>query len=526
MRINAMKYLDFKNVGKIYGNLTTGALYEEILRRREGLSAHKGPIVVRTGHHRGLTREDKFVVREPASEKHVWWGRENQPFEEERFESLYNRLKAYLQGKDIFVQDCLAGTDPKLQVPIRIISENAWHSLYARNMFVQVQDMEALRNHHPECTIINVPRFHALPEFDGTHSEAFVIVNFGKKMILIGGTSYAGEIKRSAFTVLNYSFLSEENILPMHCAVNTGREGNDDAAIFFGLSGTGKTALSMSPDRRLIGNDEHGWSDNGVFNFEGGCYSRLARITAETNPFIFKCTEQFGTILENVSIDMESRRVDLAETTLTDNTRAAYPISQIENSVTSGMGGHPGNLLMLTCDASGVMPPVAKLSPEQAVYYYLSGYTSKIESGKPAATFDPCFGAPFLALSPLVYATILGEKIARHQVSCWLVNTGWTGGPYGVGRRIDIEASRAIVKAILTGRMDHAPMRKDSIFGFEVPERCEGLSPEILDPKKGWKDTSEYDVHARELAMKFKEHMEQFSSELPDDVIRSGPQLL
>jgi len=518
-----MKYLDFKNVGNVFWNLPTGALYEAIVNRREGLIAHKGPIVVRTGHQTARTREDKFVVKDQATEKHVWWGKENRPFEQERFESLYNRLKAYLQGKDIFIQDCYAGADPQYRVPIRIITENAWHSLYARNMFVQIEDREALKNHVPECTIINVPRFHAFPEFDGTHSEAFVIVNFSKKIILIGGTSYAGEIKRSSFTVLNYSFLSEESILPMHCAVNTSHGDKDDTAIFFGLSGTGKTALSMSSDRRLIGNDEHGWSDHGVFNFEGGCYSRVANLTPETNPFIFQCTERFGTILENVSINAETRRIDLSDTTLTDNTRATYHISQIEHSVASGMGGHPRNIFMLTCDASGIMPPVARLNPEQALYYYLSGYTSKIESGKPAATFNPCFGVPFQALSPLVYSRILGEKLVKHKVKCWLINTGWIRGPYGVGERIDIRLSRVIVKEILSGRMDKARMRKDSVFGFEVPERCEGFPTELLNPKQNWKNSSEYDARTQELAKQFKEHLEQFSSEIPVEIRRAGP---
>jgi len=510
-------------VGDVYWNLTTGALYAEIVKRREGRVAHKGPIVVRTGHHAGRTCEDKFVVREPSSEAQVWWGKENQPFEEEKFESLYNRLKAYLQGKDIFVQDCYAGADPNYRVPIRIITENAWHSLYARNMFVQINDPETLKNHVPECTIINVPRFHAFPEYDGTRSEAFVIANFGRKMILIGGTSYAGEIKRSAFTVLNYAFLSEENILPMHCAVNTDMGKGDDVAVFFGLPGTGKTALSMVEDRRLIGNDEHGWSDQGVFNFEGGCYSRVANLTPEINPLIFRCTERFGTILENVNIDMETRRVDLSDTSLTENTRAAYHISQIRNSVESGMGGHPRNIFMLTRDASGVMPPVARLKKDEALFYYLSGYTSNIQSGRPVTSFNPCFGAPFLAHSPLVYARVLGEKIMRHKVKCWLINTGWTGGPYGTGKRFDISHSRAIVKAILAGKLDRVRMLKDPVFGFDVPERCEGIPTEVLNPKRTWKDPSDYDSKARELTDKFNENIEKFSSDLPVEVRRAGP---
>lgn len=518
-----MKYLDFQNIGEVYRNLTTGALYEEVVKRREGLVAHKGPIVVRTGHYTGRPREDKFVVREPASVDHVWWGNENQPFEEERFESLYNRLKAYLQGKDIFIQDCYAGADPQYRVPIRIITENAWHSLYARNMFVQIEDSASLATHVPECTIINVPRFHAFPEFDGTHSEAFVIVNFGRKIILIGGTSYAGEIKRSSFTVLNYSFLSEGNVLPMHCAVNMDREGRDDVAIFFGLSGTGKTALSMSADRRLIGNDEHGWSDQGVFNFEGGCYSRVANLTPEINPWIFRCTERFGTVLENVAMETDTRRIDLSDTSLTQNTRAAYHITAIENSVTSGMGGHPRNLFMLTCDATGVMPPVARLKKDQALYYYLSGYTSVIESGTSRATFNPCFGAPFVALSPMVYAKILGEKILRHKVQCWLINTGWTGGPYGAGHRIEILYSRAIVKAVLSGKLDEVRMLRDPFFGFDVPERCDGLPAGILNPRENWKDPSGYDRQAEKLAAEFKENMENVSFQVPEEILRAGP---
>jgi len=516
-----MKKLDLKNVGNIYWNLSTGALYEEIVNRREGLIAHKGPIVIRTGHHTGRPREDKFVVREPSSERHVWWG-ENHPFEEKGFESLYNRLKAYLQGKDIFVQDCYAGADPAHQVPIRIITENAWHSLYARNMFIQVRDPDRLRQHEPECTIIDVPRFHAYPEFDGTHSEAFVIVNFGRKMILIGGTSYAGEIKRSAFTVLNYSFLFEEKILPMHCAVNTGLN-DDDVAIFFGLSGTGKTALSMAADRRLIGNDEHGWSEEGVFNFEGGCYSRVAELTAENNPLIFRCTERFGTILEDVSIDTESRRIDLSDTSLTENTRAAYHISQIENAVLTGQGGHPKNLFLLTRDATGVIPPLARLNPGQAIYYYLSGYTCDRTPEGYTVTFNPCYGAPFLALSPLVYTRILGEKIVKHKVHCWLLNTGWTGGPYGHGHRIDIHHSRALVKAVLSGKLAGAPMRVDPIFGFEVPEICEGFPTELLDPRGTWKDPGRYDQEARALVKKFQENIKQFSLTEGDVILQAGP---
>ena len=518
-----MKYLDFTNVGEVHWNLPTGALYEAIVNRREGLIAHKGPVVVRTGHHTGRAKEDKFVVREAASEGHVWWGDHNQPFPEDRFESLYNRLKAYLQGKEIFIQDCYAGADPRYRVALRIITENAWHSLYARNMFIQVQDRGALREHRPECTIIDVPRFHAMPEFDGTRSEAFVIVSFGRKMILIGGTSYAGEIKRSAFTVLNYAFLSEDRILPMHCAANTGLDDPDDVAVFFGLSGTGKTALSMVPDRRLVGNDEHGWSDHGIFNFEGGCYSRVAGLTPEINPYIFACTERFGTVLENVAVDMDTRRVDLADTSLTDNTRAAYHITAIRDSVTRGTAGHPRNLFMLTCDATGVMPPLARLTPDQALYYYLSGYTSRVAGGRVEPTFSPCFGAPFLALSPLVYARILGEKIVRHKVRCWLVNTGWTGGGYGVGRRIRIAHSRAMVRAAISGALEDAGMREDPVFGFRVPRSCPGVPAEVLDPRAAWRGPGEYGDAAAALAAGFRAQMDRLSAEVPVRIREAGP---
>lgn len=523
MNADRMEKLGFRNVGNIYWNLPTGALYEEIVKRREGLVAHKGPIVVRTGHHTGRSREDKYVVREPASDSHILWGKVNKPFEEAHFDSLYNRLKAYLQGKDIFVQDCYAGADPKYRVPIRVITENAWHSLYARNLFIQSTDPGELANHEPECTIIDVPRFHAFPEFDGTCSETFVIVNFGSKIILIGGTSYAGEIKRSSFTILNYSFLSEDNILPMHCAVNTAGDDGGDVAVFLGLSGTGKTALAQVKGRRLVGNDEHGWSDEGVFNFEGGCYSRVAGLTLENNPTLLACVERFGTVLENVAIDMETRRVDLSDTALTENTRAAYHITAIEDVVVSGRGGHPKHLFMLTRDASGVMPPVAKLNTEQALYYYLSGYTSEIVEDEPQATFNPCFGAPFLALSPLVYARILGEKIAGHKVQCWLINTGWTGGPYGEGHRIGIDHSRSIVRAALSGMLSSAPMRKDPVFGFEVPEACDGLPPELLDPRRLWKDSTLYDRRAQELAGEFHEYFDHFSEDVPVDIRKAGP---
>ncbi len=516
-----------KNVGNVYWNLTTGALYEEIVRRREGLILHRGPIAVKTGHFTGRAANDKFIVKEPSSENHVWWGKVNRPFDEKKFDALFHRLLAYIQGKDLYIQDCYAGADPKYQVPIRIITENAWHNLFARNMFVQIEDREKLERHVPECTILNVPHFHANPELDGTHSEAFILVNFGRKLILIGGTSYAGEIKKSAFTILNYFLPKEEKVLPMHCSANMG--GNGDVAIFFGLSGTGKTTLSSSPDRRLIGDDEHGWSDHGIFNFEGGCYAKVIHLSEEAEPQIFRCTRRFGTILENVGADPATRRVDLNDATLTENTRAAYHISAIEGAVLSGTGGHPANIIMLTCDAFGVMPPVARLTPDQAMYHFLSGYTAKVggtEKGmgnEPQATFSTCFGAPFMALPPGMYARMLGEKIREHDVACWLVNTGWTGGPYGVGRRMEIAYTRSIVRAILNGVLREIPTGRDAYFGFFVPESCPDVPVEILQPVNTWSDPGAYNRKARELAGLFQENFRQYAEDVPREVMESGP---
>ncbi len=514
-----------ENVGRVYWTPSTPALYEEAVRRREGLVAHLGPLVVRTGHHTGRSPGDKFIVREPSSEDKVWWGKVNRPFEQARFDALYYRLLAYLQGKDIFVQDCHAGADPDYRVPLRVITEGAWHSLFARNLFVQIKE-EELEAHVPEFTLINAPRFHAVPELDGTRSEAFVILNFGKRLILIGGTSYAGEIKKGVFTVLNY-LLPQEEVLSMHCSANVGPE--EDVALFFGLSGTGKTTLSVESERRLIGDDEHGWSDKGIFNFEGGCYAKVIRLSSEAEPEIYECTRRFGTILENVAIDHRTRRLDLDDDSLTENTRAAYPISHIENALRSGLGGHPKNIIMLTYDAFGVLPPIARLTREQAIYYFLSGYTAKVagtEKGlgeEPEATFSACFGAPFMALSPTVYAGLLGKKIAEHKADCWLVNTGLTGGPYGVGERVKIAFTRAMVRAALKGSLKDVPTEPDPFFGLEVPKACEGVPQEVLDPRSTWTDGKAYDAKAKELAESFKKNFEQFAGDVSQEVKASGP---
>lgn len=507
--------LEIRNYNEVHWNLPAPTLYEYVVRRSEGLVAHKGPMVVRTGHHTGRSPRDKLMVREPSSQDNVWWGSFNRPIDAEKFDGLFHRLRAYLQGRDIFVQDCYGGADPDYRLPIRIITETAWHSLFARNLFIRERDPQKLYNHEPQFTVIDVPRFHADPDHDGTNSEVFILVHFGKKLVIIGGTSYAGEIKKSVFTILNY-LLPLRGVLSMHCSANYGTD-RDDVALFFGLSGTGKTTLSTDPHRTLIGDDEHGWSDKGIFNFEGGCYAKTIRIRPETEPEIYETTRQFGTVLENVAIDTHTRRLDLDDDSLTENTRAAYPITHIPGADPEGISGHPKNILFLTCDAFGVLPPISRLDPEQAMYHFLSGYTAKVagtEKGitEPEATFSPCFGAPFMTLHPSVYGNLLREKIAKHNVHCWLVNTGWTGGAYGEGERISLPHTRALVQAALDGSLLDVPTEADPIFQLHVPQSCPGVPKELLDVKGTWKDPSAYDEKARELAALFEKNFEKMGA--------------
>ncbi|MCC6443053.1 MAG: phosphoenolpyruvate carboxykinase [Armatimonadetes bacterium] len=524
-RSYGLEHHGITNVGNVYWNLVTPALYDEVVRRREGVIAHLGPLVVRTGHHTGRSPNDKFVVREPSSEDKIWWGKVNQPLDETRFDRLYHRLQAYLQGRDLFVQDCYVGADPEYRVPVRVITQYAWHNLFARNLFIRIPHTE-LEQHIPEFVVIDVPEFHADPDIDGTRTGIFILVHFGKKLVLIGGTSYAGEMKKSVFTIMNY-LLPQERVLSMHCSANMGEKG--DVALFFGLSGTGKTTLSADPQRQLIGDDEHGWSEKGIFNFEGGCYAKVIRLSRESEPEIYECTRRFGTVLENVGFDSLARRLDLNDASLTENTRAAYPLGYIANAVHDGLGGHPRNIIMLTADAFGVMPPIARLSPDQAMYHFLSGYTAKVAgtekdiSKEPTATFSTCFGAPFLALHPTVYAELLREKISRHKVHCWLVNTGWSGGPYGVGERMEIAYTRAMINAALDGNLDDLTYRPDPIFGLDVPESCPGVPSEVLNPRNTWKDPAAYDVKARELAAQFRENFRQFAGPIADAVREYGP---
>jgi phosphoenolpyruvate carboxykinase (ATP) len=516
--------LGLTNLGNVFWNLSTAGLYEEAVRRGEAWISHLGPLIVRTGQHTGRSPNDKFIVREPSSEAKIAWGPVNQPLAEPQFDKLQAKLCAYLQGRDVFVQDLFAGADPTYRIPVRVVTEYAWHNLFARNLLIKPV---APASHDPaHCwTIIDSPRFHAIPEVDGTRSEVFIAIHFGRKLVLIGGTSYAGEIKKSVFTILNY-LLPLQNVFPMHCSANVGVDG--DVAIFFGLSGTGKTTLSADPERALIGDDEHGWSDEGVFNFEGGCYAKVIRLSARSEPEIFQTTRQFGTVLENVIMDFDSRRVNLDDDSLTENTRSAYPLSQLTNIVPSGVGPHPQSLVMLTADAFGVLPPISRLTVEQAMYHFLSGYTAKVagtEKGvtEPQATFSTCFGKPFMPMAPTVYAGLLLERLRKHRVAAWLVNTGWTGGPYGTGSRMKIEHTRAMLHAVLSGQLDDVPMVVDPIFGLAVPSACPGVPPEVLSPRGTWNDPEAYDRKAAELAGRFAKNFEQFAQPVTPEVRAAGP---
>ncbi|MBI4354070.1 MAG: phosphoenolpyruvate carboxykinase (ATP) [Candidatus Omnitrophica bacterium] len=498
---------------KVSWNPNVPSLIEEAVHRQEGQVAQGGVLVVRTGQHTGRAPNDKFIVREPSSEARIGWGDVNKPFDARRFDQLHRRLLASYRGKDLFVQDRVAGTDATYQRRIRVVTETAWHSAFARTMFLDPPAYAGHESFEPDFTVLQAPTCYAQPERDTTYSPTFVLIHFGKKLILIGGTSYAGEIKKSVFTIMNY-LLPLEGVLSMHCAANIGPSG--DVALFFGLSGTGKTSLSADPRRTLIGDDEHGWSHEGVFNVEAGCYAKMIRLSPTAEPEIYGATRRFGTILENVPMDPATREVDLNDDSLTENTRGAYPIGFISNASPTGRGGHPHHVVMLTCDAFGVMPPISKLTPEQARYHFLSGYTAKVagtEKGikEPSATFSTCFGAPFMPLRPSVYATLLAEKIARHNASCWLVNTGWTGGPYGVGNRIPITSTRSMVEAALSGTLADAPVQMHALFSLAAVTKCPGVPDELLNPRATWTNPAAYDVKAQELAEKFQENFAQFA---------------
>lgn len=516
------------NLNVAYWNLPTEALYEEITFRREGKITHQGPVVVTSGRHTARAANDKFIVREPSTEDQIWWGEYNRPFSPEKFDEVYSRLQGFVQGRDLFIQDCFAGADPEYRMPIRVITEYAWHSLFARNMFLLPESAEAYRLHVPEFTVLCVPSFKAFQPIDGTRSDTFIILNFEQRICIIGTSAYGGEIKKSIFTVLNF-LLPLQGVMPMHCSANVGPEG--DAALFFGLSGTGKTTLSADPRRKLVGDDEHGWTDRGIFNFEAGCYAKVIQLSPSAEPQIYACTRRFGTILENVIYDPVTRLIDLDDEAITENTRASYPLGYIENAVPEKMAGHPKNIVLLTCDASGVMPPIAHLTPDQALYQFISGYTAKVggtEVGlgeEPEITFSTCFGAPFMVHHPSSYADLLRRKIERHGVNCWLLNTGWVGGPYGVGKRISIGYTRAMLEAALNGTLVDAPARRDPFFGFDVPTVCDGVPVEVLDPASSWPSEGEYTQKYRQLVSRFIDNFRKFAPECSPEVVEAGPKL-
>lgn len=514
------------NLRRVYWNLPTAALYEEAVFRSEGVIAHMGPLVVSTGKHTARAAADKFIVREQTTEDRIWWGQYNRPFNPESFSALLARLAGYLQGRDVFVQDCYVGNDPDYRMPIRIVTQYAWHSLFARIMFMRLRTQEQMRKHVPEFTVIAAPSFKASPIIDSTRSDTFIVINFAQRLAIIGGTAYGGEIKKTMFTVLNF-LLPLEGVLPMHCSANVGDEG--DVAIFFGLSGTGKTSLSADPKRHLIGDDEHGWTENGIFNFEDGCYAKVIRLSPEAEPQIFATTRRFGTILENVVYDPVTRRLDLNDDRITENTRGAYPLEFIDNYWPPKMAGHPRNVIFLTCDATGVMPPIARLTPDQAIYHFISGYTSKIagtEIGlgiEPELTFSTCFGGPFMVHHPYVYAEMLKAKIIKHGARVWLVNTGWTGGPFGVGKRISIQHTRTLLNDALNGKLDKVEYYQDPVFGFEVPKACPGVPSELLNPASTWGNREEYYRKYDALAARFIENFKLMTDGCPPHIVEFGP---
>ncbi len=522
----------FAGTGLVYWNLPTEALVEEMVFRGEAKLTRGGAIVANTGKHTGRSANDKFIVREASTADHIWWGQYNRPFSIDKFNELYARMTGFAQGHDLFVQDCYVGADPEYTMPVRVVTEYAWHSMFARNMFIVPKSAAEYRRHVPDFTVIALPSFKGMPGIDSTASNTFIVLNFEQHVCLIGNTAYAGEIKKSVFTVMNY-LMPLKGVMPMHCSANVGKDG--DAALFFGLSGTGKTTLSADPKRGLIGDDEHGWSDNGVFNFEGGCYAKVIDLSASAEPEIYATTQRFGTILENVVYNPVTREIDLNDATLTENTRGSYPLEFIGNAIVEKRGGQPKNIILLTCDATGVMPPIAHLTPDQALYQFISGYTAKLagtEAGlreEPEITFSACFGGPFMVHHPAVYADLLKHKIEHYGVNCWLVNTGWVGGEYGIGKRISIKYTRALLNAALSGELLNEQYRVDPVFGFEVPLHCPDVPDDVLDPAEAWPSKEEHMLKYKELAGRFVENMKHFVNsqykEQIEPILHAGPKV-
>jgi len=502
----------------VYENLSTAELMEHALRRGEGVLGNDGQLIVDTRPHTGRSPKDKFFVKEPSSESHIDWGETNRPISAERFDALWDRVSAYLSEREIYSMDCFVGADERYRLPVRVITEFAWHNLFARDLFIIPQ--RPSQDFTPEFTVVDAALFQADPQRDGTISPTFIIVNFAKRMILIGGTKYAGEIKKSVFTIMNY-LLPLRETLPMHCSANVGVQG--DVAIFFGLSGTGKTTLSADGHRPLIGDDEHGWSADGVFNFEGGCYAKVIHLSQSAEPEIWAASHRFGAVLENVVYDERTRKLDLDSDAITENTRSAYPIEFIPIIVPGSKGGPAKTIVMLTADAFGVLPPIAKLTKEQAMYHFLSGYTAKVagtERGitEPQATFSTCFGAPFMVHHPTVYSKLLGKRVDSHNVQCWLVNTGWSGGPYGVGKRMAIGYTRAMVNAAIEGALADAEFETEPFFGLSIPRSVQGVPSEVLNPRNVWLDGAAYDAQAKKLAGLFAKNFEKFESHASEGV--------
>ncbi|MBD0356723.1 MAG: phosphoenolpyruvate carboxykinase (ATP) [Rubrobacter sp.] len=520
------------NLAAVHENLPPARLVEATVRRREGMiSEPAGALVVRTGKRTGRSPKDRFIIENVLTRATVDWGTVNKPFPPEAFEALLGRAATYLENlEEIFVVDAYAGADPRYRMGVQVVTEHAWQALFARQLFRR-PDREELETFEPEWTVISVPGLLTDPEEDRTESETFIGIDFEKKVVLICGTRYAGEIKKSIFTVLNFVLPTEHGVMPMHCSANMGAKGTPqegEVALFFGLSGTGKTTLSADPERCLIGDDEHGWSDSGVFNFEGGCYAKTIHLSPEKERQIYEAV-RFGAVLENVAMDRRTREVDYASTSITENTRAAYPLGHIAGAVKGGTGGHPSVVLFLTADAFGVLPPISALSPEQAAYYFLSGYTAKLAGteadmeAEVEATFSTCFGAPFLPLPATTYSTMLSERLKQHGVRCYLINTGWSGGPYGVGERIDIAATREMVRAVIENKLDGAQTRKDPFFGLDVPLEVPGVPSRILDPRETWDDKDAYDEQAKKLADLFRENFSKFEDEVSEEVRNAGP---
>ena len=518
--------LGLSGLGKIYANLSPADLYEHSLQRKETILSADGALVARTGVHTGRSPNDKFVVRDATTENSICWGPINQPFTTEQFDALKARVFEFLKTREVFTQDLFVGADPTYGMPIQIVDTQAWHSLFARNMFVRPSATRSVENHKPEFTVIHAPDFKADPARDGTRSDVFVVINFTQKLVLVGGTAYAGEVKKSIFSVMN-CILPAKGVLPMHASANIGPDG--DVAVFFGLSGTGKTTLSADASRTLIGDDEHGWADNSVFNFEGGCYAKAIRLNPKQEPEIYAAARRFGTVLENVVTDPTTRAVDFDDATLAENSRACYPTDFIPNASETGIGqGTPRNIVMLTCDAYGVLPPISKLTTAQAMYHFLSGYTARVagtERGvtEPQATFSACFGAPFLPLSPEVYADLLGKKIAAGKVDCWLVNTGWSGGAAGTGQRMPINVTRALLRAALSGELAKGSFVKERAFGLLIPQACAGVpDATILSPRATWADKAAYDAQAQRVCELFTKNFAKFEAKVSSEVRDAG----